>query len=208
MRVRCDRHLLEEGSPLLIYGEAAAGKTLAALALASWYTRVTGGLVYLVTTEPQNTLPLASMVLSPESLIYTVFSLEELAEVIVEAASGARRGDIIVVDTLTAPYRVEAGDDPSLANRLLTFAAAILAHIAHLGIASIAVSQVHVDPETGRLEPPGYTLIRGYMGMSIALVKNGARRVGIDEDNNVIFELIIEGRGEAELICKRRYSSY
>ncbi len=208
VRVRCSPALLEHNSPILIYGEAAAGKTLASLSLAAWYARIRSTRVFLVTTEPQSTLPLASRLLPPDSLVYTVFSLEELADILLEVAEKTERRDAIVVDTLTAPYRVEAGTDAELSNRLLTFSAALLAKMAEAGAVVIAVSQVHADPEEGRVEPPGYRLIRGYFPLRVRLERSEAwRRVGFDEDGNVIFELILGDEGVAELLCTRRYSS-
>lgn len=207
-RVYCDPLLLEEWSPTLIYGEAAAGKTLAALATAAWYSRLKGGRIYLLTTEPQSTLPLASRLLPPDAFIYTAYNLEDLADELLEVTRIASPGDIIVVDTLTSPYRLEVGEDAQLANRLLSFAAALLTRASELGIPSIAVSQVHADPDSERLEPPGYNLIRDYFPLRVHLVKvNPGRRVGLDEDNNVIFELIVGSEGVVEIRCTQRYSS-
>ena len=207
-RVYCSPLLLEHWSPILVYGEAATGKTLAALIAATWYSRLKGGRVYLLTTEPQSTLPLASRLLPSDALIYIAYSLEDLVDELYEITRAATSTDIIVVDTLTLPYRLEVAEDAQLANRLLTFAAALLARASELGTPSIAVSQVHRDPDSDRLEPPGYSLIRDYFPLRIHLTKlNPNHRVGLTEDSSVIFELIVGSGGVVEIRCTQRYSS-
>ena len=209
VRIHCNQSFLERNNPLLIYGEAAVGKTLTALSLASWHARLRGGRVYLVTTEPQNTLPLASVLLTSDSLIYMAFSLEELTDMLFEITKSSDYNDVIVVDTLTAPYRVEASSNITLANRLLTFASSLLRRAAELGVAVIAVSQVHASLDGGEPIPPGYSLIREYFTLRVLLRRESREyRVGLDEDNNVIFKLVFVAPGEAELTCTQRYSSY
>ena len=207
-RVRCDPRLLEHWSPILVYGEAASGKTLTALATAVWYSKLRGSRIYLVTSEPQSTLPLASRLLPSDALVYIAYTLEDLVDVLFEVARTVSPGDIIVVDTLTLPYRLEVGDNAQLANRLLSFAAALLARMSELGIASIATSQVHVLINDDTVEPPGYSIIRDYFPLRIRLMRlDTVHRVGLDEDNNVIFELIVRGEGVVEIRCTPRYSS-
>ncbi len=205
VRIECSPGFLYNTSPMLIYGEAAVGKTLAALALASWTAARRGTRVILVSTEPQSSLPSASMLLPRDSLVYIAYSLEELADLLLDAVREAEPLDVIVVDTINGPYRVEVAEDLDVANRLLAFSAALLRRATERSIAVVAVAQVHVDPDTGVEEPPGYTLISPYFATRVHLIRRGWERVGLAEGGEVFKLLVNEGR--VVIRCTQRSSS-
>ena len=199
VRVECNPGFVYSTSPILIYGEAAVGKTLAALALASWTAARHGTRVALITTEPQSTLPSASLLLPKDSAIYIAYSLEELVDVAIDAVKSAGPLDVIVVDTINGPYRVEVATNPDVANRLLAFTAALLRRSTERGVAVIALAQVHVDPDTGAEEPPGYTLIAPYFTYRLRLVRRGHVRIALGAEGEV-FKLIVGG-GRVVIRC-------
>ncbi|AEM38062.1 hypothetical protein Pyrfu_0190 [Pyrolobus fumarii 1A] len=201
--VECERllNMVNERSPLLVYGEAASGKTLMSLAIIKQlYTRGAINDILLVTSEPVSTLPAASRILPPRAKILTAFSTLDILEYLLEYALELAKinprnigGCGIVIDTLTGPYRVDASLLPDISTRVLTLTATLINKIAkRYSCTCIATSQVHVNPETRAEEPPAYTLIQEYFDVVLKLQRiDSRRRLVIDEKGNVIAELLL-----------------
>ncbi len=206
-RVECRNllRLVEERGPLLVYGRAASGKTLLVLALAREMGLHDDKHIHLIATEPQSTLPAASRLLPASSEVALLYNLADIADYLVTRASELR-GSILVIDSLTAPYRLEVGYDPLLANRLLGFISALLRRAQEkLGVTVLATSQIHEDPE-GAEEPPGAPILYTYFPLVAELKRLDpwtrifAVREG--ESNNILLRGVLRVTpGNAELEC-------
>ncbi len=209
MKTRVECHallkLVEERGPLLVYGRAASGKTLLVLALAREMGLHSDKRIYLIATEPQSTLPAASRLLPAESEVALLYNLADIADYLATRARELK-DSILVVDSLTAPYRLEVGYDPLIANRLLGFISALLKRIQErLGVTVLATSQVHEDPE-GIEEPPGAPILYTYFPL-IAELRRLDQRTRIfalreGESKNILLRGVLRVTpGSAELEC-------
>ncbi len=197
--------IIETHSPVLVYGEAASGKTIFTLSIAYTLSTRLGAKPVLITTEPQSTLPAASRILPAYAEIHIAYSLADIAEQIVEIAQVHRQRVILVIDSLTAPYRLEVWSDPILATKLLAFTLAVLYKLSNR-YPVLVVSQVHENPEEGGEEPVAYDVTSNYAHLAIRIqrVADGTRLIVIhypSNDSKVLFEAhmtIAEGLVEIE----------
>ncbi len=180
---------LSRQGPILIYGEAATGKTLTSLLLAKLLYRA--GVVdeiHVITTEPQSTIPAASQILPPSANVHLAHSTFDIIEYLVDNLSAWHKGVVLVVDSLTAPFRFEVGYTPDESVRSLAFVAAMLYRITRLGTIVIAVSQVHEKDDV--IEPIAKSILEKYFTIRFRSMRISRKeRLMISETNRVIIRL-------------------
>ena len=184
VELRCLGALTVAGVSLL-YGEAGAGKTVLALELAKSLCR--RACIY-VTTEGLDFLKRAAQVGLDlaKMIVYEAFDLTDLVEavnLIVERLSESL--DLVVVDSVNAPYRVEAGEDRST-EKFMYVVASLYAISKTLKVPVILTGQVH--GVEGDVEAVGLSVISPWLDCIARVERNyvpGTRRL--------IFERCSEG---------------
>ncbi len=183
---------LSQKGPILIYGEAATGKTQASLFFAKLlYTKRIVDEIFVIVTEPQSTLPAVSRLLPPLAKVLVAYSTFDIIEYLLAHLTRAHQNiSLIIVDSLTAPFRVEVGYNPDESIKNLAFASALLFKAAELGNIIIATSQVHsID---GSDEPLASSIISSYFPSRLRALKlEKGLRVLLDEERQVIIRLML-----------------
>ena len=132
--------------PVLIYGEAGAGKTNIILEVLREASRK-GGRGFYLSTEGAHYAARASMLEGLDNVLFAeAGSLSEQARLVSWIIPrAARPGDIVAIDTINSLYRLEAvdRDEAPHAFTLLGIQMASLYRIARGGVRVIIAGQVH-----------------------------------------------------------------
>lgn len=205
---------LDRGAVTQVYGPPAAGKSTLAMSSAVTTARSGGTAVYLDTEGlsldrlEQITVEVADPDRVEEVLdrimVTTVADYDEQSARLRETTSMAEGTDLIVIDSVTALYRVartDEGDDGEALDRLGNQLALLLGLARRYDLAVLVTNQVFTDPDAERIRPLGGETLAHWSETILRLDRfRGPRRRlvlekhrGTEREEAVMLELVDGG---------------
>ena len=145
--------LLAKPLMLLLYGEAASGKTNLALAIVKTFSACESKVLYISTEGSSYADRVAELGIDVESAYFAeALSSEHLLDLVARLFTEGPPLHLLVVDSVNRFYRIEAGSFDGL--RLFLSTLALLRNLVALyGVRAVVTAQVH---ELEDVEPSGF----------------------------------------------------
>ncbi len=170
-----------------VYGKAGVGKTTFCLHIVSDYLKNKKRVVYIDTENGffverlQDILQNKDEQLMKNLFIRKVFDLNELRNAIKDVKEMIKKENIhlIVIDSISNPYRVEVKDQNNIweINRIMGKAIHELKKISfHQNIPVLSTHQVYTDFDTGRLEVVGRDLVKYDFKVMVFIDRDNGKR--------------------------------